>query len=136
MAHDRPQDQSTLQPWDRELVLDARSRRKRSAKGSGSVQPAHRRVPSKVFLLAPWAGIIAFACAIFGSLGPWILDYDWSSVIFGADVAAVVLGIYAVLGAWRGRGRADIAGGALLLGVVGIALWFWVGRPAPLLAPT
>jgi hypothetical protein len=170
MTPDPTQGKPTLNPWDRELVVDARSRGRRGRRGDGlpapgvrqtdrsacaplgygtdpddagpgtpfygTVQPARRKEPHKVFLFAPWAGVVAFACAIFGSIGPWVLGYGWSNAIFGADVAAVALGIYASLGAWRGRGRPDIAGGALLLGVVGIALWFWVGRPAPLLTPT
>jgi hypothetical protein len=164
MADDRTPERPVPNPWDRELVIDARSRDRRPGKGGelprresesatpgeppgyddagpgtpfyGTVQPVRRREPHKVFLLAPWAGVIALCCACVGAIGPWLLSYDYSTLLFAADCAAVVFGLYAVLGARQGAGRMDFAAGALVLGIIGIALWFWVGRPAPLLTPT
>jgi len=134
-------------PWDREFIVDAQSRRRQDGAAAAAALPARtapadgasapRRPGSPGFLvLAPWAGVVGLACGAFGAVAPWLLDCGDSSAILIVGVVAVLLGIYAALGTWRKRGRADIATGAILLGLVGIALWFMVSRPSTLLTPT
>lgn len=96
-----------------------------------------RREPPCVFIPAPWAGIVALACALSATAiqivpGTW----DLSTTALVAAGVAVVLGGYALAGALMGRGRADIAGAAVLLAVASILVGIWIDRPAQLLTPT
>ncbi len=91
----------------------------------------------RVFLLAPWSGILALVCAAFGALSQVVsVDHDLSPWSLVATIAALVLGAYAALGAVRGRGRSDVALGALLLAILSLMLWVWINSSDQLKTPT
>ena len=48
----------------------------------------------------------------------------------------LALGGYAVAGVIAGRGRPDIAVGAVVLASVALLMWVWMGRPTPVVRPT
>jgi len=142
-------------PWDRDFVLNARSRRKRTETGASAPtadgrapqpagtasgrHPPRRRAsaPHPFFLLAPWAGLVGLACALFAAVA-WLFGDrgELSTAIVVLAVVGLALGGYAVAGAVAGRGRSDIALGAVVLASVALLMWVWMGRPAPVLRPT
>lgn len=164
--------QPTIAPWQRELVVDARSGKRRDTRGKESTADAgrtsreaqavlqthvagddwdavggdrlasppparRRREPHSVFGGAPWAGIVALVCALFAAASQIIpSSIDFSTPALVAAIVALVLGGYALAGGFMGRGRTDIAAGAVVLAVVSILVGIWFDRPAPLLTPT
>jgi hypothetical protein len=150
-----PQQEREPSPWDRDFVVNARSRRKRT-ETAASVPTADGRAPQPagtapgrhpprqradsphpIFLLAPWAGLIGLACALFAAVA-WLFGDrgDLSTATVVLAVVGLALGAYAVAGAFAGRGRSDIAVGALVLASVALLMWVWMGRPTPVLRPT
>jgi|GEM_PF-4374643 len=141
-------------PWDRDFVVDARSRRRGNGDVSYHPAPSHRgdaspaapagRSPSRrprevhpFFLLAPWAGIVGLGCSLFAA-GAWLLGGrdDLSTAIVVLAAAGLALGGYALAGVFAGRGRPDIAVGAVVLASVALLMWVWMGRPTPVVRPT
>ena len=138
-------------PWDRDFVVNARTRRRSTDDDSAAHpgptrQPAtagraapHRRGadPHPAFALAPWAAIVGLACSLFAA-GAWLFGdrSDLSTAILVSAIVGLTLGAYAVAGAVAGRGRSDIAVGALVLASIALLVWVWMGRPTPVVRPT
>ena len=141
-------------PWDRDFVVDARSRRRGNGDVSPSPAPTNRggassaatggRSPGRrsreahpVFLVAPWAGIVGLGCSLFAA-GAWLLGGrdDLSTAIIVLAAAGLALGAYALAGVFAGRGRPDIAVGAVVLASLAVLMWVWMGRPTPVVRPT
>jgi len=89
--------------------------------------PRRRSGLSPVSLAAAACGALGFA------LGPILVgDPTWRYLVLAADIAALALGIYALVAAWRGFGRYDGAVFGMVLGGISLALWlsFVTSHPA------
>lgn len=99
--------------------------------------PCVRKEPPQAVLFSPWAGVAGMACGIFCAAGPWLFrETDISTAVLVTGILAIVLGIYAAVGAYLGMGRPDIAASGIILGAAGLLLTFVWTPGTLLLTPT